>query len=489
KLLEQVPVGLLDVMSIPGLGPKTVRLLWEQAGVTDIDTLKEALDEGKLEALPRMGEKTVQNIRSAIAFAEKAGRRVLLGRALPLAEGLVERLGAVKGVKQIVYAGSLRRGKETIGDVDLLAQTDEPRALVDAFTTMPGVDRVLVAGSTKCSVRLGQRLQIDLRIVPAESFGAALLYFTGSKQHNVRLRERAIKQGLRLNEYGLFDAEEKAVAGKSEQEVFAALGLPEIPPELREDRGELELTETPPLLTLSDIRSELHTHTRASDGRMSIDDIAETAKRHGFHTVAVTDHSKSSVQANGLSPERLRAHVEAIRTAAERHDDVTLLAGCEVDILTDGALDYDDDLLAELDVVIASPHAALRQDPATATKRLLRAIRHPLVHVLGHPTGRIIGRREGLEPDMTQLIKAAAECNVALEINANPLRLDLRDTHVKAAIDAGCLIAINTDAHSPDQFDYLRYGVVTARRGWVTAERCINAWDRKKLHDWLQSKR
>ncbi|HRP64157.1 MAG TPA: PHP domain-containing protein, partial [Phycisphaerales bacterium] len=286
---------------------------------------------------------------------------------------------------------------------------------------------------------------------------------------------------------------EKPIASKTEEDIYAALDLAWIPPEMREARGEIDAAELsgtlPRLIGLDDIKAELHAHTIESDGRMTIDELAERAKARGFHTIAVTDHSKSSAQANGLSPERLRKHIDAIREADARIKGITILAGSEVDIHADGSLDYDDDLLAELDIVIASPHASLRQEPEKATDRLLRAIRHPLVHIIGHPTGRVIQQREGLSPDLHALIEAAVECNTALEINSNYMRLDLRDTHVRAAAQAGALIAINTDAHSPDDFDQLRYGILTARRGWLTATQCINAWPKAKLHSWLKSKR
>ena len=491
ELLENVPRGLLELRQIPGLGPKKVKLLWEEAGVTDLDTLQRKLETDELEALPGMGKKSVENLKESIVFVARAGERARLGEALPLAEAITAELGRVAGVHRVHHAGSLRRGRETIGDIDLLAAATDPAALREAFLGLPGVQKVLVSGGTKCSVRMDPGIQVDLRVVDETSFGAALLYFTGSKAHNVLLRERAIKQGLRLNEYGLFPAGggDRPVASCEETDVFAALGLPWIPPELREDRGELGLTEAPRLIELADVKAELHAHTVASDGRMTIDELARTAMERGFHTIAVTDHSKSAIQANGLSPERLREHVDQVREANERIDGITILAGSEVDILGDGRLDYDDDLLAELDLVVASPHVALRQEPEAATERLVRAIRHPLVHVLGHPTGRIINRREGLHPQINAIVQAAAETDTALELNANYYRLDLRDVHVKAAVDGGALVAINTDAHHPDDFDLLRYGVLTGRRGWLTPQRCLNAWPAQKLHAWLRSKR
>lgn len=488
ELLEKVPRGLLDVLKIPGLGPKTVRMLWEKAAVTDLESLKEKIDSGALEDLPRLGEKSIANIREAIAFMARSTRRRRLGVALPLAEAIVERLSAVPGTTRVEYAGSLRRGRETVGDIDILTSSTEPDRLSDDFRTMPGVTRVLAAGDTRSSVRLEQGIQVDLRVVDEGSFGAALLYFTGSRQHNVTMRERALRRKLRLNEYGLFRGDE-AVAGRTEQEIFAALDLPWVPPEIREDRGEFALDETPQLITIDDVKAELHAHTIASDGRMTIEELAAAARDRGYHTVAVTDHSKSSAQAGGLSGDELRGHIDRVHAADRATEGITILAGSEVDILGDGRLDYDDDLLAELDVVVASPHVALSQEPEVATARLVAAIRHPLVHVLGHPTGRMINRREGLRPDLGALVEAAVETDTALEINANDMRLDLRDVHVRAAVEGGALIAIDTDAHGPEHFDLLRYGILTARRGWLTAEGCVNTWTAKRLHAWLKSKR
>ncbi|MCA9291155.1 MAG: DNA polymerase/3'-5' exonuclease PolX [Phycisphaerales bacterium] len=498
-LKAAVPAGLLAILAVPGLGPKTVRLMWEQAGVTDVASLRAQMDAGVIEQLPRMGAKTVENIRTALAFLETSADRVRLGAALPVAESMLTTLRAVPGVIEAAFAGSLRRGCETIGDIDLLVATTDPDAAGEAFRTMDGVVQVLAAGATKSAVRLGSGLQVDLRVVEEASYGAALLYFTGSKQHNVRLRERAVKRGLRLNEYGLFpddgthdEAPQRRgiapVAARTEEEIYAAVDLPWIPPELREDRGEFTAA-LPDLITCDDIRAELHAHTTASDGRLSIEALVAEAKRRGYHTIAVTDHSRSSVLANGLDVERLRAHVDAIRAVDAKTKGIRVLAGAEVDILVDGDLDYDDETLAMLDLVVASPHVSLKQDRAKATARILAAVRHPLVHIIGHPTGRFVGRREGLDLDLDVIIAAAVEHDTALEINANNVRLDLRDTHVRAAVEAGALIAINTDAHGAEHFDELRYGVLTGRRGWLTADRCVNAWPARRLHDWIAAKR
>jgi DNA polymerase (family 10) len=523
ELASRVPAGLLELLKVPGLGPKTVRLFWTDAGVTDAASLQRIIDDGSILKLPRMGEKKVQQIKESLAFAARAGadQRAWIGIAQPLAMSIVKAVGAIPGVERVQYAGSLRRGKETIGDIDVLASLKDgvdAQNVAEAFRALPGVTRVLAAGANKSSVMVSTQtdmgrwksedsgggpsdIQVDLRIVPRESFGAALMYFTGSKEHNVAMRQRALARGLTLNEYGLFpeDKEDsppqsrgiKPVASAREEDVFEALGLPYVPPEIRESHGELDLSQTPRLVELSDIKAELHAHTTASDGTLSIEQLARAAHARGFHTIAVTDHSKSSAIAGGLSPERLRAHIVAVREAEKKLQDsgvdIRILAGSEVDILVDGSLDYDDDLLAALDIVVASPHASTRQDPGPATARLLRAIRHPLVHIIGHPTARLINRRPGMEPVIAELVAAAREHNTALEINAHWLRLDLRDVHVRAA--AGCLIAIDCDVHAPEDFDNLRYGVLTARRGWLTADRCVNTWTRPELEKWLTSKR
>ncbi len=499
KLLAEVPRGLFDLLGIPGLGPKAVKLLWKELGITSVPGLKAKLDSPELAALPRMGAKTIENLKKAIEFSEKSQERIPIGIARPIALEILEQLRQVPGVIRADAAGSLRRGRETIGDLDFLVAASDPEVVRERFTTLPWVTQVLARGDTKCSVRLELKhvaLQADLRLVAAEAYGAALMYFTGSKEHNVRLRELAIKRDLRLNEYGLYAGKEerpqesgaRPLAAANEEEIYAALGLPYIPPELREDRGELA-GPVPRLIEVADVKADLHTHTVASDGRLSIEELARAAQARGFHTLAITDHSQSQVIANGLKPDRLLRHVAAIREVDARIDGIRLLAGAEVDILADGRLDYEDEVLAALDFVVASPHAALRQSKEDATARLLRAIRHPLVHVIGHPTGRIVNQREGLAPDMEALFAAAAEHDTALELNANWHRLDLRDTHLASALARGVKIAIDTDAHDAPHFDFLVYGILTARRAGMRAEQCINTWAADDLLAWVKSKR
>lgn len=498
ELIRRVPAGLLGVLAVPGLGPKRVRTLWQEAGVVDVATLRAKLADGSLAGVPGMGAKTLQNIRESLEFMERSTGRVRLGQALPLGEAIVARLQGVPGVQRISLAGSLRRGRETIGDLDIVASSTDPAKVHEVLRDLPEVERVLLSGETKTSIRLAAGLQVDLRTVTDAQYGAALLYFTGSKEHNILLRERAQQRTLRLNEYGLFPDDGQSapqergvesIAGSTEEEIYAALGVPWVPPELREDHGELEREIPADLVRVEDMRADLHTHTTASDGTLSIEAMAEEAIRRGLRVLAITDHSRSSAQANGLSIDRLRAHAEAIRALAARyHKRLLLLAGSEVDILADGSLDYPDDVLAELDVVVASPHSSLKAAPEVATKRLLRAIRHPLVHIIGHPTGRLINAREGLSPDMALLVREAREHHTALEVNANSMRLDLRDAHVRLAVDAGTLISINTDAHAAEDFSQLRYGITTARRGWLSRGLCVNTWEPQRLQEWLRSK-
>ena len=513
ELLARVPDGLLAVMGVPGLGPKTVALLWHEAGVESLGDLEAKLDTGELESLKGFGKKKIENIRKNLKFAASAGDRQRIGLAYAVATMFIEDLRGLPTVEKIEYAGSLRRGKETIGDIDILVASsgsdDEKAAIFEAFVNHVAVADVIAHGDTKASVRTHEEskgMQVDLRVVAPESFGAALMYFTGSKEHNVKMRERAIARGLSLNEYAL-SKDGEPVASATEEDVFAALDLAWVAPELREDRGELALAETswkardgiagsdggglPSLIQLSDIQAELHSHTTASDGKWSIEENALGAAARGFHTVAITDHSKGQAQANGLNEKRLVQHIEAVRKVAKKlKDKISVLAGSEVDILANGDLDYPDELLAELDIVVASPHAALTQDPVKATKRLLKAIDNPYVTILGHPTGRIVNRREGLSPDMEALFKAAKDRGIALEINASPYRLDLRDAHARTWVqEYGGKLAINTDAHSEDHLDNLRFGVLTARRAGATKGDVVNCLTRPGLAKFIASTR
>ena len=497
ELMARVPPGLFRILELPGVGPKAARTLWHNLGVETLEGLSAAIQRGDVEKLPGMGRKSVLNLREAIEWARRAGSRTPLGIARPIAEGLVAQLVDAEGVVRAAYAGSVRRGLDAIGDIDILVACHDPTEVARRFVSQAGLETILAEGQTKVSVRFevqGRTLQADLRMVSPKCWGAALLYFTGSKEHNVRLRELANRLGLHLNEYGLYKGQEarphesgvQAIAAADEGSIYQRLGLPFVAPELREDR-DLGKLKAASLIEQGDIRSELHSHTTASDGRHSLEELVAIAKGLGYSSLAVTDHSVSSVIAGGLSIEKLLEHALAIRTEAKRHSEFQLLAGTEVDILADGSLDYPDEVLEALDLVVASPHAALQQGTAEATERLLKAVRHPHVDILGHPTGRKVTKREGLRPDMHRVFKEAAAHGTALEINANWRRLDLRDHHVASALAAGCDIAINTDAHSQADFTNLAYGVTTGRRGGLTPENCVNTWDRHRLLAWLRT--
>lgn len=492
ELLAAVPKGLPALLEIPGMGPKKVALAWKELAVIDVATLKQAIESGKLAKLKGMGEKSVQQIAEGIAFNEQATGRTPLGLAWPLAEELVAAMRKIKGVRRVEFCGSLRRGAETIGDVDLLCESSDGDAVVKAFTTLPQAKRVLASGKTKGSIiverRDGVEMQADCRVVPKESFGAALQYFTGSKEHNVRLREMAVKKKWKLNEWGLFEGD-KQIAGDDEAAIYKKLEVPYAPPEQREDRGEFEGGSIKKLITLDDIRGDLHMHTSASDGTCDAATMAKAAHALGYEYIAITDHSKSSVIANGLSIDRMWRQIEKIRQLNKRHDSVTILVGCECDILADGKLDYPDPLLAACDLVIASVHTALRQERKKVTNRVLAALENPFVTVLGHPTGRLINKREPMDLDMNAVIAKAAQTGTAMELNGAWQRLDLNAQHVRQARDAGVMICIDTDSHSTAQLEQMRYGVVTARRGWLRAEDVLNTKPLPAVRKWIRNKR
>lgn len=504
-----VPAGLIDMLGIPSLGPKTIGLLWKERNITSIDELITAIGAGKLEGLKGIGEKKIEAIKQGIELRSKAGERMGIAEALPIARQLVEQLRAVRGVRQAEIAGSLRRRRETIGDVDLIcATTDDAKGaqISEAFAKFDQVARVLGQGPTKASIVTHGGLQVDLRIVPQDNFGAALMYFTGSKDHNVRIRGMAQDKGMTLNEWGLYKLSDyekaekktgeapqlKALAGRTEAEVYKKLGMDYVEPEMREDRGEVDLAlkgKLPTLITIEDYRGDLHCHTTASDGTASIEQMAEAASARGYKYLGITDHSKSSVIANGLTVARLMAHVRQIRKVSDRLKTIKLLAGCEVDILADGHLDFEDAVLSELDFVVASPHVALKQDTAKSTDRLLRAIENRYVSIIGHPTGRLINARAGLPLDFERIFNAAAANGTALEINAGWPRLDLNDLHAHAAIAAGVIVSIDTDAHSIDQLDQLDLGIAVARRAWATKRQVINCMEFPELMKWIARKR
>lgn len=496
ELEKKLPEGLPTLLEIPGMGPKKVALAHTKLGVRGIDDLKKVIESGELAKLPGLGATSVKKIAEGIAFLESSGGRTPLGIALPIAEAFAERLGKLNGVKKVEIAGSLRRGAETIGDIDILCDAGNGRKVVERFTAFEGVKRVLAAGATKGSVTVelaeNRELQIDLRVVPAESFGAAWQYFTGSKEHNVRLREIAVRKKLRLNEYGLYDGE-KRIAGKHEEDIYTKLGVRWVPPELREDRSEFDDDVSfDDLVTLDDVRGDLHMHTTASDGRNSIEEMAEAAGALGYEYIAICDHSKSSTIASGLSIERMEQHIRDIRAADKKLTEITILVGCECDILPDGSLDYPGEILAQCDWVVASIHSAMgpsRSQKVNPTKRTLAAMENRYVSAIGHPTGRLLRRRAPMELDMKAVVKAAERTGTVLEINASWQRLDLKDVHVRQALAAGVMLAINTDAHHTDQLEQMRYGVMTARRGGAMRKSIVNCMSLATLRKRIASKR
>jgi len=498
QLLTKIPPTLLQLLTVPGIGPKGVKAVYEQLKVATIAELKNAIQTGALAQLPGFGDKKAAAIAKGIEFLEKSTGRIRLDQALEAADIVSEFLKNQSGIQKIQPAGSLRRRAETIGDVDILVAAGKGKKtaeqIIQAFTTAPFVQEVLAAGPTKGSVIIQIEtvpVHVDVRAVPKESFGAAAQYFTGSKQHNVRLREIALKAKLKLNEYGLFKGD-KMLAGPVEEEIYHKLGLDYISPLLREDRGEIEAAKNhslPDLLTPEDIKGDLHVHTNASDGSNDISELTEAAKNVGYKYICVTDHSHSSAIANGLSAKQLARQIEQIRKLNEKLKGITILAGTEVDILANGSLDFDNKLLAELDFIIASIHSGLSSPREKVTSRTLKAMDNPYVNCIAHPTGRLIGQREPMDIDIAAVIKHAAQTHTALEVNANPYRLDLKDTYCKMAVEAGIKLAIGTDAHSIDCLALMGFGVATAARGWVTKANVLNTFPLAKIKSWVKSKR
>lgn len=501
QLLEKIPPELPELLTIPGIGPKGVKAVYEQLKVTSIDELKKAIDSGAVAELPGFGDKKAAVIARGIEFLEKSTGRIRLDQALEAAELVSEFLLELSGIHQIQTAGSLRRRVETIGDVDILVtakKSKEPDEaggrIIQAFTDAGFVREILAAGPTKGSAiiqALTTPVHVDVRVVPKESFGAAAQYFTGSKAHNIRLREIAVKAKLKLNEYGLFKGE-KMIAGPAEEEIYQKLGLDYIRPLLREDRGEVEAAKNhslPDVIEPEDIIVDFHMHTTASDGECEILDLVEAAKALGYQYICITDHSKSSAIANGLSPKRLARQIQQIRKINESLKGITVLAGSEVDILANGTLDFDDKLLAELDFVIASVHSGLASSREKVTTRTLKAMDNPYVNCIGHPTGRLLGQREAMDIDIAAVIKHAAQTHTALEVNANPWRLDLKDTHCRMAVEAGIKLVIGTDAHSVAGLGLMDFGVATATRGWATKSDVLNTLSLARLKGWVKTKR
>jgi len=484
-LKKEVPEGLGILLSVPSLGPKTAKLLSDKLKVKNLDELERLAREHKLSGLPGIKEKTEENILKGIEMLKRGAERQPLGKVLPIAEEIVEHLKKRVSVNKISVAGSIRRWKDTIKDIDILATAGDAKAVMSAFVHLPQVKDVLMQGPTKSSIIIHEGLQVDLRVVEEDSFGAALAYFTGSKAHNIRLREMAVRAGLKINEYGIFrERDDKKIGGEKEEDVYKALGLPFIPPELREDSGEIEAAiedRLPNLVTPGDIKGDLHVHTKRSDGSHDFDELIEEARKRGYRYIAITDHSKGLGIARGLNEERILEEKREIEAINKRLRGFRLLAGVEVDIRGDGRMDFRDDILRQLDIVVASIHSGFRQSREQITKRMISAMRNPYVSVIAHPTGRLIGERDPYDIDMKEVLKVAKETGTAIEINAYPLRLDLNDIHVKMAKEIGTKIAISTDTHVVSQFNYMTYGVSIARRGWIEKTDVLNTLDHNGL--------
>jgi DNA polymerase (family 10) len=483
ELLTEFPATLLDVLRLQGVGPKTVAILYRELRITSLDDLAAAAKAGRIRGVKGMGGKKEQLILQAIEERQRFAGRHLLSRATEMADALVSYLRDHAPAAEIATVGSVRRGADTSGDLDILASGGDS-GLADVFIRFAGVERVLANGGSKASVLLRGGIQADLRIVSAEQRGAAMQYFTGSKAHNIALRDRALSRGWKLNEYGLFNGDDQSIASHTEEDIYAALGLAFIAPELRENRGEIEAAADnalPHLLTLDDLRGDLHMHTTESDGRESLETMVAAAKARGLEYIAITDHSQSLAMANGLDEARAMAHAERIRNYSKTQKGITVLAGIECDILADGSMDLADDCLASLDIVIASIHSVLTQDEGEMTRRVIKAIEHPAVDIIGHLTARMLLRRDGTRVNVEKVIDAAKANGVALEINSQPHRLDLCDSHARLARDRGVKLIVNSDAHYVEAFEYPRWGVMTARRAWLTRDDVINTRPVKKF--------
>ena len=489
ELRKQIPPGVLDMLRIPGVGPKKVSVFFNELGLKSLADLKAACESGRLSKLKGFGKKTEDSILQNIAAATEHAQRISIADARAAAEAIVEDLRSLPEVTQCEVAGSCRRRRETCGDLDVLAVCSDSAVPMNRLAVHPLVEAVLLRGETKQRVRLKTGVELDLRVVPEESFGAAMQYFTGSKEHNVVVRHRAKELGLKINEYGVF-RDETQIAGRTEADVYAAIGLPWIPPELRENRKEFGWADSgtiPQLLNMTDIQGDLHMHTTASDGAASIEEMALAARDRGLKYIAITDHSKRVSMANGLDADRLRKHWQEIRRIRESIDGIEILCGIECDILEDATMDLPDDVLSEADWVIAVLHYGLRQPREQIMLRLMNAIRNPHVDIIGHCTGRMIGRREGADIQFTELLKAAADHQVMMEINAHPSRLDLNDIHAAAARDYGIPIVISTDSHSVNGFDVLEYGVDQARRAGLTKKDVANTRSLKDFKKLMKS--
>jgi DNA polymerase (family 10) len=480
KLKAEIPEGILDLLAIPGLGPKTVKLIFDTLQITSLEELEQAAQTGRLEQLPNIREKTVENILKGIAMIKRGRERIPIGTGLPVANEIIDYLKDHAPVK-------------TIKDIDVLVTADSPKKVMDVFVHMPRVADTVSKGLTKSSVVLSDGISVDLRVVEKDSYGAALQYFTGSKEHNIRMRERAVKKGLKINEYGIFQEKSgKKLGGKREKDIYTALGMDYIEPEMREDRGEIEAAlsrELPALITEKDIRGDLHVHSDWSDGSHPIEEIAREAKKRGYEYIALTDHSKGLGVAHGLTEERIRRQMREIDRVNGRMKGFTILKGTEVDIKSDGSLDFPDTILKHLDIVVASVHSGFKQSREKITYRLVNAMKNPFVTVIAHPTGRLIGERDAYDVDMEQILSVAAETGTAIEINAYPLRLDLNDIYARKAKEMGIPIVISTDTHVATQYAYMSYGIAVSRRAWLGKKDVINTRGIRALKKYIAIKR
>jgi DNA polymerase (family 10) len=489
EVRARVPDGVRRLMAIPTLGPRKAMTLYEDLHISSVPELLRAIDDEQLRGLKGFGPKTEENILHGAGLLQAAGDRVPLDAAMEVAEEIVDRMSAVAGCESCTYAGSLRRMRETVGDVDILVAAGRSDPFMEAFAHLPDVAEVIARGTKKTSVRTAKGLQVDLRVVPPDSWGAGLQYFTGSKAHNIRIREMAVRRNLKLSEYGLFHAKSgKKIVSASEEDVYARLGLPWIPPTLREDRGEVAAGlrgELPDLVTEADIRGDLHTHTDLTDGLAPLEEMVRAAARRGHRYYAVTDHAPN-LYMQQMTDEKILAQREQVRALDRRYRGMRLLHGTELNIGPDGEVDWPPDFLEGFDLCVASVHSHFHQEPEVLTRRLVTACEHPRINIIGHPTTRLIGKRAGIDADLDAVFAAAARTGTALEINAHPDRLDLCDEHILRAKRYGVKFAVDTDAHSVMHLDHLRYGVGTAQRGWLTAEDVINTWPLPRLRQFLR---
>lgn len=488
QLKKDTPAGLIEMLKIQGLGPKTVKLIYDKLKIDTVEKLEKAAKTGKLQALERVKAKTEENILRGISILKEGRARTPLYFALDIADDFIKNLKKIKSVERIEVAGSVRRKKETVRDIDILVVSKEPSLIMDKFVSLPRVKEVLAKGSTKSSVITKESMQVDLRILEKKSFGAALVYFTGSKEFNIKLRQLAIKRGLKINEYGVFKGK-KMLAGRNEEEIFDLMKMSPVPAELREDRGEIEQAlkhNLPKLVTLSDIRGDFHTHSNYSDGIATIEALAREALKYKYEYIGVSDHSRSLRIANGLSIKEVHKKIEEVKKINKKVKGIKVLCATEVDILSNGKLDYPDSLLKQMDVVIAAIHSGFKQSKAQLTKRIIAACKNRYVNIIAHLTGRLWGARPAYEIDLDQILKAACDHNVALEINCYPERLDINDSGALKAKEAGVKLALGTDAHSLDQFGFMPLGVDVARRGWLEKKDIINCMNLGRLERWLK---